>query len=70
MSSYMRTLERGKIRSQMEAQKVTKKNKKLSVWWKAYLDEKHNYLEKMKEKGYEMVTRKQYEQRIRRKNNA
>ena len=70
MSSYMRTLERGKIRSQMEAQNVTKKNKKLKVWWKAYLDEKHKYLAKMKEKGYEMVTRRQYEQRIRRKNNA
>ncbi|MBO7451858.1 MAG: hypothetical protein J6U54_16050 [Clostridiales bacterium] len=70
MSSYMRTLERGKIRSQMEAQNVTKKNKKLKVWWDAYKEEKRKYLEKLAERGYVMVTRKQYEQKIRRKNNA
>lgn len=67
MSSFMRTLERGKIRTQMEVQGVSKKNKKIHVWWPAYLDEKRKYLEKKKEEGYKMETRKEYEKRIRRK---
>ena len=70
MSSYMRTLERGKIRSQMEAQNVTKKNKKLKVWWDAYKEEKRKYLERKKEQGYVEQLRRNYEARIRRKNNA
>jgi len=50
MSSFMRTVERQKIRTQMEKQGVSKKNKKLKPWWDAYKEEKHKYLERKKNK--------------------
>lgn len=67
MSSFMRSLERGKVKKAMEDQKVQKKNKKLKPWWDSYNEKKHEYLNKLAERGYSGETRKDYEKRIRRK---
>lgn len=67
MSSFMRTIERGKIRTTMENEGETKVNKKLKPWWNTYKEKKGEYLNKLAERGYKMETRKEYEKRIRRK---
>lgn len=48
MSSYMRTVERQKVRTQMEKNGERKVNKKLRVWFKEYKKKKHEYLERKK----------------------
>lgn len=48
MSSYMRSVERKKVRTQMEKQDVPKPGKKLKVWFDEYRKKKHEYLEKKK----------------------
>ena len=65
MSSFMRTIERGKVRQAMKDEKENKINKKLKPWWNAYKEKKHEYLEK--HKNDTSITRKEYEKRIRRK---
>lgn len=42
--SYMRTLERGKVRTQMENQGVKKVSKKLGVWYAEFKVKKHEYI--------------------------
>ena len=65
MSSFMRTIERNKVRTAMEDQKIPKKNKKLKVWFDSYNEKKHEYL--VQHKNDPSITRKEYEKRIRRK---
>lgn len=48
MSSYMRTVERQKVRTQMEKNGVKKVNKKLKPWWTEYKKKKREYLERKK----------------------
>lgn len=48
MSSYMRTVERQKVRTQMEKNGERKVNKKLREWFKEYKKKKHEYLERKK----------------------
>lgn len=67
MSSFMRTIERNKVRTAMKDEKEKKVNKKLKAWWDEYRKKKHEFLEKRKESGYVALTRKEYEARIRRK---
>ena len=67
MSSFMRTIERNKVRTAMKDEKETKVNKKLKAWWNEYRKKKHEYLHKKKEAGYTSETRREYERRLRRR---
>lgn len=51
MSSFMRTVERQKVRTQMEKNGVRKVNKKLKPWWTEYKKKVREYLvaKKLKE---------------------
>lgn len=48
MSSYMRSVERKKVRTQMEKNGEKKSGKKIKVWFDEYRKKKHEYLEKKK----------------------
>lgn len=65
MSSFMRSVERKKVRTQMENQGVAKVSKKLKPWFTEYKEKKHEYIEQHKHDP--SITRKEYEKRIRRK---
>lgn len=51
MSSFMRTVERQKVRTQIEKNGEKKVNKKLKPWYKEYKKKVHEYLmaKKLKE---------------------
>ena len=51
MSSFMRTVERQKVRTQMENNGEKKCGKKIGVWYKEFKKKKHEYLvaKKLKE---------------------
>lgn len=62
MSSFMRSVERRKIRTQMENQGVRKISKKLKPWWDAFKEEKHNYLEQKKEIAKSAELKQRYDE--------
>lgn len=62
MSSFMRSVERRKIRTQMENQGVRKISKKLKPWWDAFKEEKHNYLEQKKEISKSAELKQRYDE--------
>ena len=66
----MRTVEREKLRNAMKEEKVRKVNKHLKTWYKAYLEKKHEYLQKKREAGYTAETRREYEKRLRSRRGA
>ena len=51
MSSFMRTVERQKVRTQMENNGEKKCGKKIGVWYKEFKKKKHEFLvaKKLKE---------------------
>lgn len=44
MSSFMRSVERQKVRTQMEKQGVAKVSKRLKPWFTEYKEKKHEYI--------------------------